>query len=404
MVAILVSFVYLMDMAQLAKENVDGAPPVFEQGPIRPPSEARSLLLRVTRNCPWNQCEFCPVYKGQKFSLRAVAEVKADVAALAFWTEAAVAESWRLGFGGRLDAASIPAVHQRNADNPYLTAVLVWMSGGGRTAFLQDANNLIARPGDLAQMIRFLRETFPGIKRVTSYARSQTLAKRSLEDLKLVKEAGLDRVHVGLESGADSVLKLVKKGATAQMQIEGGQKAKAAGLELSEYVMPGLGGRERWEEHAQETARVLNEIDPHFIRLRSLGLREGMPLWERTRAGEFQLMNDVEIARELRLFIESLSGIRSFLVSDHILNLLPELEGRIPEDQEKMISVIDRFLELGEDDRLTYIVGRRFGLFESLADLADPVQALAARRALERLKDHGDNLHETIREIVSRFI
>ncbi|MFO8058977.1 MAG: radical SAM protein [bacterium] len=379
--------------------------PTFEQGPIRPPSEARSLLLRVTRNCPWNRCRFCPVYKGSKFSLRSAEEVKSDISAMKYWEERVIEESWRLGFGGELDNRSLAAVYQRNAGNPFMSAILVWKSGGGKTAFLQDANSVIMRPGNLAEVLEFLRQTFPGLERVTTYARSQTLSKRTEDDLKLLRSSGLDRLHVGMESGSDRVLELVDKGSTHDMHVAGGQKALAADFQLSEYIMPGLGGRALSEEHALETARALNAINPHFIRIRSLGLRDGMPLYEDVKAGTFELLNDEEMAREIRLLIENLSGISSKIVSDHILNLLPEVEGKLPEDKDNILAAIDRFLELDPERRLQYVVGRRFGLMEDMSDLEDRERAEAARRALAKVREAGgDDVHQTIREIVSRFI
>jgi len=379
--------------------------PAFEQGPIRPPSEARSLLVRVTRNCPWNRCRFCPVYKGSKFSLRSVDEVKSDISAMKYWEERVLEESTRLGFGGRLDNHSLPAIYQRNADNPYMSAILIWKSGGGKTAFLQDANSIIMRPPQLAEVLSFLRSNFPELERATSYARSQTLSKRSEEDLKLLKESGLNRLHVGMESGSDKVLELVDKGSTHDMHVDGGQKALAAGFELSEYIMPGLGGKALSEDHALETARALNSINPHFVRIRSLGLRDGMPLYEDVKAGTFELPNDEDMAREIRLLIANLEGITSEIVSDHILNLLPEVEGRLPDDKQKILEVIDRFLEMDEERRLQYIVGRRFGFMEDLSDLDDRQRSEAARRALEKVRESGgEDVQQTIREIVARFI
>jgi hypothetical protein len=386
-------------------EKANPGPPVFEQGPIRPPSEARSLLLRVTRNCPWNQCEFCPVYKGSRFSRRTLAEVQDDIRAMAYWHEHAVAESWRLGYGGALDDRAIPAVYARDPHNPYLTSILLWLSGGGKTAFLQDADNLILSPGELKGMLEFLRGTFPMIERVTTYSRSRTLAKRSVAELVALRESGLDRVHVGFESGSDAVLALVKKGVDAQTHVAGGRRVMEAGLELSVYVMPGLGGRERWEEHALETARVLSAVGPHFIRIRQLGLRDGMVLFERVTKGEFEPLDDVEIARELRLLIAELQGIASYVVSDHILNLLPEVEGRLPEDRDRMLRVIDAFLDLGPEEQWTYVVGRRLGFFEGVSGLEDPVSAGAARSALKRLRERGGpDVGKTIREAAARFI
>jgi len=388
------------------KEGLESAgPPTFEQGPIRPPSEARSLLLRVTRNCPWNRCEFCPVYKGSRFSRRSVDQVEQDIRAMAWWHEKATEESWRLGYGGRIEGDSLSALYRRQADNPYMRAVLIWLSGGGKTAFLQDADNLILKPPQLVQMLKFLRQTFPSIERVTTYSRSRTCYKRTVDELGSLKEAGLDRVHVGLESGSDKVLEKVKKGATAEVHIQGGRNVVEAGLELSEYIMPGLGGRELSTEHALETARVLSAINPHFIRIRSLGIREGIILWDRWKQGEFEPMDDEEIAAELKLIIENLENIGSRIVSDHILNLLPEVEGKLPEDKERIIAAIDRFLALPEEERMTYVVGRRFGLFQDMEDMKDPAQYAAAKRTLERLrKEGGHDVHATIRQIVSRFI
>ncbi len=362
-------------------------------------------MLRVTRNCPWNRCRFCPVYKGSRFSLRSVDEVKSDISAMKYWEGLVIEESWRLGFGGVLDNVSLPALYQQNADNPYISAILIWKSGGGKTAFLQDANSIIMRPQNLAEVIEFLRSNFPHLERVTSYARSQTLSKRSEQDLSLLKSSGLDRLHVGMESGSDKVLDLVDKGSTHDMHVAGGQKAHAAGFQLSEYIMPGLGGRALSEEHALETARALNSINPHFIRIRSLGLRDGMPLYEDVKSGRFELLGDEETARELHLLIENLSGITSAVVSDHILNLLPGVEGKLPEDKEKILGVIDGFLELEPEVRLQYIVGRRFGLMEDLSDLEDRQRSEAARRALAKVRESGaDDVEGTIREIVARFI
>ncbi len=387
------------------EKAASSAPPVFEQGPIRPPSEARSLLVRVTRNCHWNKCEFCPVYKGQRFSRRSVSEVKEDIRAMAFWYEHAVSESWRLGFGGRLDQGSLPAIYQRNHDNPYMHSILIWLSGGGTSAFLQDADSILLKPDDLADILRFLRETFPGLRRVTTYSRSSTCSKRGAEDLAKLKQAGMDRVHIGLESGSDRVLEKVNKGATADVHVQGGVNVKQAGLELSEYVMPGLGGKELSEEHARETARVLSRIDPDFIRIRSLGLRRGIIMYESWQQGEFEPLNDEDTAAELKLFIQGLEGISSQVVSDHILNLLPEVEGKLPEDKQRIIEVIDRFLGLPDEERTTYVVGRRFGLFEGLDDLEEPTQRSAARRAMQKLREQGgENIHDTIRDIISRFI
>ncbi|OGP57250.1 MAG: coproporphyrinogen III oxidase [Deltaproteobacteria bacterium RBG_13_61_14] len=380
-------------------------PPGFEQGPIRPPSEAYSLLLRVTRNCPWNRCAFCPVYKPAKFSRRSREEVLADIQAMRLWLDEIKARSWQLGAAGDLSLPTLAAVERRDPENPYLRALLLFLLGGAETVFLQDADSLVIPTDNLVAILQSLRETFPTIQRITSYARAQTLSRRTKEELTEIRKAGLNRIHVGLESGSDRVLEKMSKGVTAERQIRAGRNVKAAGMELSEYVMPGLGGRELWQEHALETARVLNAIAPDFIRLRSLAVPPGAPLFAMVEAGEFQPPNDLEIARELRLFLESLEGITSRIVSDHILNLFPEIEGRLPEDQPRLLALLDRFLRLGESEQMVYILGRRLGLMDSLDDREREPARGRVLELLARLqaKTH-DDLDRVIREVMTRFI
>ena len=380
-------------------------PPIFEQGPIRPPSEAYSLLLRVTRNCPWNRCAFCPVYKEAKFSKRPLPEVLEDIQAMRLMLDEVTARSWKLGSAGRLDLPTLAEIERRDPANPYLRAILLFLLGAGETAFLQDADSLVIPVQDLAAILQSLRQTFPSLTRVTTYARAQTLSRLPVEALQKLRAAGLDRVHVGLESGSDTVLKLMNKGVTAERHILAGQAVKAAGLELSEYFMPGLGGVTLWQEHALESARVLSAINPEFIRLRTLAVPPAAPLIQMMERGEFQPPNDLLIARELRLFLTNLQGINSAIVSDHILNLFPEIEGRLPEDRPRMLAALDRFSELGEAEQMVYILGRRLGLIEKLEDLdREPArsQALAVQERLG-LQTAAD-LDRVIRELMTRFI
>ncbi len=377
----------------------------FEQGPIRPPSEARSLLLRVTRNCPWNRCEFCPVYKGTRFSRRTMEEIRRDIDTVREMVEALRTLSWQAGLGGRLERSLLEDVYRRPDLTDSFRSVVLWQYYGGGSAFLQDANSLVMKTDDLAEVVSYLKATFPGLERITSYARSSTLARKSVEELRRLREAGLNRIHVGLESGSDTVLAYVKKGVTAAGQVEGGRRVVEAGIELSEYVMPGLGGRRWSEEHALETARVLNEINPHFIRIRSLAVAPGTPLREKVERGEFERPSDEEIVREERLFIESLEGITSYVASDHVLNLLEEVEGRLPEDKPAMLAVIDRFLDLPKEERLLFQLGRRLGVFRALSDLEDPGLRLRVEGVKEKvLARFGEDFEGAIRALVERFV
>lgn len=378
---------------------------VFEQGPIRPPSEAGSLLLRFTRNCPWNKCTFCPIYKGRKFSRRFLPEIKRDIDAIGRILRDLQVLSENMGFEGEITRPVLTEIFTGSAYSASFRHVAAWACHGNGTVFIQDANSLMMPTDSLVQALRYLIATVPGIRRITSYARSSTLARKGLDELKEIRAAGLDRIHIGLESGSDRVLKFVKKGATAGQHIEAGRKVIQAGMTLSEYVMPGLGGKAWSREHATETARVLNEIDPHFIRLRSLRVPPSAPLYKNIKEGELIPLHDDEAAAEIRLLIESLDGIRSTLTSDHIMNLLEEVAGSIPDDKQHMLSIIDRYLRLPAEERLLFRLGRRGGAVRSLDDLQNKTlrsRLEQARRELE-LEANGD-IERVITELGDQYI
>jgi len=380
--------------------------PRFEQGPIRPPSEARSLLVRLTRNCPWNKCAFCPVYKGARFSLREADDVMADIDAMAAEADRVKALSWRMGEGGDVTEAVAREVFSGAlGDGQEIRSIAFWLLAGGTSVFLQDADSLVMKPAEVALVLAHLRRAFPDIIRITTYARSSTAARLKPEDLASLKEAGLTRIHTGMESGSDDVLKYMKKGSTADLHIRAGLNVMAAGIELSEYVMPGLGGRRWTREHATQTARVLNAINPHFIRLRSLHVHPVMPLWEAVRSGEFQLLTDDEAAAEIRLFLEELSGVTSTIVSDHILTLLEEIEGKLPDDRDRLLSVVDRYLSLPEPERLLFVLARRAGIVRFVGDIADPGVRMRAERIRDRLAVAGpEDAAAKIRGLMDGYI
>jgi hypothetical protein len=355
----------------------------FELGPIRPPSEAQSLLLRVTRNCPWNQCEFCHTYKGEKFSFRSVAEIKEDIDSVKATYDEIRQLSWKMGFAGELNRDTLRTIFNHAPDDQAFQHVAGWLYFGGAQVFLQDANSVMVKTDDLVEVLRYLKEKFPFIQRITSYGRARTLAKKTVEELKALHQAGLSRIHIGMETGYDPLLQYIKKGVTAKEQVQAGRNVVASGISLSEYVMPGMGGIQWWREHAVETARVLNQINPDFIRLRTLYVRTDMPLYRKVESGEFIRLSDDQIVSEIKLFIETLDGIHSTVVSDHILNLLEEVQGKLPEEREKMMEVINRYLALPAEERLLYRVGRRLGYYRSLDNLQD----LSLRRRIERMID-----------------
>ncbi len=389
-------------MSNLLKD--EPSPLDFEVGPIRPPSEARSLLVRVSRNCPWNKCTFCPVYKKRKFSRRPTEDVEADIEAMGRVRDRLLAVSEELGQGGRMTQQVIHRVMQEAPLHAGIGQVALFLSSGGNTAFLQDANSLLLKPPDLARVVRKIGEVFPDVERITSYARSQTLARTPVEGLSELLEAGLNRIHVGLETGSDTLLKRVRKGCTKDQHIRGGRNVIDAGIQLSEYVMPGLGGVDLSGEHADETADALNQIDPHFIRLRSLGLRSGTGLREEFDAAGFEPLDEDGVAHEIRRFIDGLSGVRSQVVSDHILNLLEEVEGKLPEDKEQMLAVLDGYLELSDTDRVMFQLGRRMGALRSVTELAEPRVRAQLAPVVQQALAHPGGPMALIRELITRFI
>ncbi len=365
----------------------------FEQGPIRPPSEAHSLLLRVTRNCPWNHCTFCPVYKGAPFSIRPVAHILRDIDA--------VYDAVRQLREGR----RAPAPKGLPEGDPRARAAAGnWVRQGCGQVFLQDANSLVVAPRDLGVILRRLKDRFPEVTRITSYARSSTIATLDPAALNELRRAGLSRIHIGMESGANAVLKLVRKGATQRTHILAGVKVKEAGMELSEYYMPGLGGRLGLEVNALETAAALNQINPDFIRLRTLAIPPHTPLYDDYAAGRFLPATDVEIARELLLFLESLSNLTSIIKSDHILNLLPELDGQLPQDQARLVRIVRTFLELDPELQLLYRVGRRTGILSGLGDLEDGAKITRVEAICREYHLRPDNVDAVTDDLMRRFI
>jgi biotin synthase-like enzyme len=328
----------------------------FETGIYRPPSEggSNSLLVRFTRNCPWNQCTFCGMYKEEKFSFRSVEEIKRDIDAISAFCLGLVNISVELGLKGEINRAVIMELIRREPllnTHSGIIMVLNWLLVGGKTAFLQDGNSPGMQTENLVEVLKYLRETFPSLERVTSYARSKTLARKSLEELKAIHEAGLDRLHVGLETGDDALLKKVKKGVTGAEHIEGGKKAMEAGFQLSEYWMPGLGGKEGWEAHARNTARVLNAINPHYIRSRPFVPSPGTPIFEEFSAGGNQVLTGEEQLEELKLMIETLE-VTSKVCFDHAGNYWQNRKGhllftqdyegyRFPEEKSRVLALID---------------------------------------------------------------
>jgi radical SAM superfamily enzyme YgiQ (UPF0313 family) len=342
----------------------------YEVGPIRPPSEAASLLIRATRNCPWNKCLFCPTFKGLRFERRPLKDILDDIDRAA-------------EFHGDIF----------------------------QTAFIQDANSLVMKTDELVEVISHLKEQFPGVQRVTSYARARTAARKPLEDLVRLHEAGLTRLHIGLESGYDPLLEYMDKGVTSDLVVEGGRKVVESGISLCLYVLLGLGGRlrlegeETWRNHALHTARVLNQVNPDYIRVRTLTIRQGIPLYEKLVSGEFEESSDTEKVQEEHLLIENLE-VTSYFASDHSSNVLMDVRGQLPEDKEEMLSIMERYLELSQEEQVNFRLGTLFRYFgyepnyRSFKDFFIPRRREAVTAVIENLEQEQPGRS---RQLVTEF-
>ena len=256
------------------------------------------------------------------------------------------------------------------------------------TAFFQDADSLLLPTEDLLEILKYLKEAFSSLTRVTSYARAKSLKRKSVESLKALKAAGLTRIHTGLESGSPKVLKLIQKGESPGEMIEGGKRVMAAGIELSEYIMPGVGGKDLSLENAHGTAQVLNRIRPDFIRVRTFALPPGSPMEAMAREGRFTPMNDLEIVSEIRELLRHLDEMPShFRCADFSLNLLMHVDGYLDRDCARMLEDLDSFLALPESDQKAYVLLQRSGHYG-----VHPKEML-------RHQDLMAQLHEKIKEL-----
>lgn len=209
---------------------------------------------------------------------------------------------------------------------------------------------------DFVEILKYTRKLFPNLERITIYGSAQYILKKKLKDLKKIAEAGLSRIHVGLESGDDVILKQVKKGSNSDIQIKAGQLVKKAGIELSEYVVLALGGKKRTKEHIEGTIKALNQIDPDFIRLRTFLPKINTPILEEIKSGSFQILSPHEILHETHILIKNLN-VTSQVYSDHYTNYIT-INGKLPEDRKLMLKAIEDALNHDEKNYREIFIGR----------------------------------------------
>ena len=340
----------------------------FRIGPIRPPSEATSLLLQVTNGCTWNKCRFCRIYRHTKFKAYSADSIRRDIDTMVLYAQRARRHR---DSSGRWDIDSLnrEIMMSKGDERQCFYMVANWLVNGGENVFLQDGNTTALSSGRLTDVLVYLRQAFPGIKRITSYGRAENLSRISAEEFAELKAAGLDRIHSGFESGFDAVLSLINKGTTAQQEITAGRNIKAGGIELSVYFMPGIGGRDLTAENPEGMAEVINSISPDFVRIRTAVVKPGTELYDDFLTGKYTLCSDDEKILEIRRLIEASETEGTVLVSDHIINLLQQVSGRLDTDRDRMLGIIDGYLGMPEEERMMFRLARRMAKVISPDDM-----------------------------------
>lgn len=269
----------------------------------RPPSEAYSLICQVTYGCSHNTCAFCSMYRAKKFRIRPMEEILEDF---------------------------------RDAAAQY--------AGSVRRIFLADGDALIRKTEDLLIILDEVKNDFPNLERVTSYASPASLLGKSVKELRELKEHGLTMVYLGLESGCDEVLSLITKGFTAAQIVEGGCRARQAGMQLSVTAVSGLGSHALSEKHAAETAEAFSAMKPEYIGLLTLEVIPGTPMYDWIREGRFELLNPIEVLEETRIMVERIDAQGSVFRANHASNYLP-LKGTFNADRAAILQQIGRAVD-----------------------------------------------------------
>jgi len=338
----------------------------FEQGPIRPPSEANSLFLRVNRNCAWNKCLFCPVYKNETFSLRKREDVLFDIDMLSECiriiksVQKETSLLWKHLYPLQLKYPEISPIAFSNAFR--------WSQNYRKNIFLQDASIFSTPFQDLAAILAYVKEHLHP-ENITAYACAKDVCSFSIKELMELRDLGLTQIHMGLESGSNKVLSYMAKGAPRIEMIIAGQNLKKAGITLCVYVMPGLGGKELSDEHATLTASAIKEITPDVVRLRTLSIIPSTPLWKKMERHEFISLAQIDTVREIRGFLEQIENTNTILVSDHIANILESLAGQLPKELNKLKEIADIFLAWPVEKQTAFVIGRRAGIVRHLEDI-----------------------------------
>ena len=259
---------------------------------------------------------------------------------------------------------------------------------------------ILMKPEQTIRILQHIRKLFPTVERITSYGRSRTIARISDENLLEMANAGLNRIHIGMETASDRILGMVRKGASKDIHIKAGIKTREAGIELSEYVLTGIGGEEFWRDHAIETADAINQINPDFIRFRTLHILDKLNLFENSEEFAWQRPTDLTITKEILLFIEGLNKITSCVKSDHMYNLFQEIDGTLPQDKEMLMGVLQKFINMEPKKQVCFQLGKRLGHFMSISDMEIPGRLAKVEDICTQAGITPENVDEKINDMI----
>ncbi len=283
----------------------------YEGSIYRPPSEAQSLIIQATIGCSHNKCTFCSMYKDKKFRIREVEEILSDI----------------------------------EECKSYYRRV--------NRVFLADGNALAMKTADLKRILLKINEIMPECERVGIYSSPRDILRKTEAELRELKESGLGIAYMGLESGSDAVLSSINKGVTSSEMIEAGKKLIASGIKLSVTLISGIGGTTGWREHALESARVINEIDPQYLGLLTLLVEPGTEMEQQIKKGEFELLGPKEVMEETKLLLENLNLSQGVFRSNHASNYFA-LAGTLPQDKRRLLQEIEQAMNSEYDYKDEY--------------------------------------------------
>lgn len=269
---------------------------------FRPPSEARSLIIQATVGCAHNKCSFCYMYKDDNFIIRPLEDIKKD---------------------------------------------LIEMSQYGsywRRIFLADGDALVLKTSDLLEILKTIKQYYPNIERVSSYATAGDINRKSIEELKALRDAGLEMLYIGFESGDDEILKKINKGLTYKDYVSAMAKCKEVGFKTSITIIAGLGGVELMEQNAKGTAKIISETKPDYVSYLTMRIYKNTPLYLDYINGKFNMPNAEEILQEMKIFLENVDSEGTIFRSNHASNYVL-LAGTLNEDKKGLIEAIDKTLK-----------------------------------------------------------